>query len=905
LPQGDYRFRSNLNGTQFWSEESSHCALPGCESTAVTVTIPLTMTVQSSGVEPYPDLPVYAFDGDTYIGYHGTMGASGEVELTLPESSYRFSSAHNRSDWILRRISLEGYRGETVRIRFRGVQGDAWTSDTWIIDDVRIGERESQPDLGFPFNDDMETGDSSWEPDGQWVLVDDDPHSPEHAWSMNPDDGYQRNTDFALKLAGLIDIPSGAVDPKLTYYDRIEAASDTMLQIEVTTNEGFDWIVLQTFSAADNTADWMLREIALTDYIGETIGIRCRSIQGSSWSVDSWLIDDVWVGDDAPAPTASPTPTDTATATAIATAIATASATSSSTPEASATEEGTETPTPTATPEVTSTPTPTPTPSPTPTPTHTPTSLASNGSTGSVVLAAIAFNPVGENTSSMPAPAPQAGEVVTRVIDYSYDPLYRLTAADYDDGTFFHYTYDAVGNRITQETLAGMNNYVYDIANRLIEVDGVSYTWDANGNLLNDGMRTYTYNHANRLTGVAQGDDNYTFAYNGLGDRLQQAVNGVPTNYSLDINRVLTQVLAEETNTYLYGNGRIGEEQAGGWQMHLGDALGSVRQLSGPDVTLTFAQSYTPFGQILASAGSGQSVFQYTGEARDGTGLTFLRARYLDTGAGRFINRDTWGGDYKKPLSLNRWNYVEANPIIHTDPSGHICLDPWAPAGFHLDLNRGCDYPKESSGERWRRTTPTCLPEMQTLTPTPGPTPSQRFDKIIFICGVHDGTACADGSAPLHPFREWAERIGYSKSDFSIYDIDRCSGKAKLDCANQVEAEIESSGSARFLLIGHSAGGSAVIIAADRVSDKGRIAGIVLLDPSMNATLEGGVVTNLQTMADSLPKPVFLGDSPKDGPDSIAGAYYVPYPKFGHAEIALKDEVVNDMLKEFGWSELR
>ncbi len=100
------------------------------------------------------------------------------------------------------------------------------------------------------------------------------------------------------------------------------------------------------------------------------------------------------------------------------------------------------------------------------------------------MLAAIAFNPVGENTSSMPAPAPQVGEVVTRVIDYTYDPLYRLTGGRYDDGTFFHYTYDSVGNRLAQETLAGTNNYIYDIANRLIEVDGVSYTWDANGNLL-------------------------------------------------------------------------------------------------------------------------------------------------------------------------------------------------------------------------------------------------------------------------------------------------------------------------------------------------------------------------------------------------------------------------------------
>jgi RHS repeat-associated protein len=534
----------------------------------------------------------------------------------------------------------------------------------WIIDDVRIGERESLPDLGLPFTDDMESGDSGWEPGGQWVLVGDDAHSPEHAWSMNPGEENQRNTDFALKLAGLIAVPGDAVNPNLTYYDRIEAASDTTLQVEATTNDGLDWIVLQNFGAADNTADWTLREIALTDYIGETIGIRCRAIQGSSWSVDTWLIDDVWVGDDAPAPTASSTPTDTATE------IATATATPSSTPEPSATKEGTETPTPTATEDETATPEATSTYTPTPTPTPTPTSLAANGTTGSVVMAAIVLKPVGENTSSMPAPAPQAGEVVTRVIDYSYDPLYRLTAADYDDGTFFHYSYDSVGNRLTQETLAGTNSYVYDIANRLIEVDGVSYTWDANGNLLNDGMRTYTYNSANRLVGVAQGGDAYSFAYNGLGDRLQQTVNGTRTNYTLDINRDLTQVLHDGTNAYLYGLERIGEAQPDGWQYHLTDGLISVRQLSNPAAVIFLSKVYKPFGGMLGSLGNVGTVYGFTGELTDPTGLIYLRTRYLETSTGRFIQADPVVGTAFIPLSLHPYLYANDNPLKYVDPQG-------------------------------------------------------------------------------------------------------------------------------------------------------------------------------------------------------------------------------------------
>jgi YD repeat-containing protein len=44
-------------------------------------------------------------------------------------------------------------------------------------------------------------------------------------------------------------------------------------------------------------------------------------------------------------------------------------------------------------------------------------------------------------------------------IDYTYDTLGRLTAADYSDGRFYHYTYDNVGNRLSQTI-----QYTYDDA---------------------------------------------------------------------------------------------------------------------------------------------------------------------------------------------------------------------------------------------------------------------------------------------------------------------------------------------------------------------------------------------------------------------------------------------------------
>ncbi|RRD29385.1 RHS repeat-associated core domain-containing protein, partial [Streptococcus minor] len=62
------------------------------------------------------------------------------------------------------------------------------------------------------------------------------------------------------------------------------------------------------------------------------------------------------------------------------------------------------------------------------------------------------------------------------------------------------------------------------------------------------------------------------------------------------------------------------------------------------------------------------------GEARDITGLDYLRARYYDHQVGTFLTEDSYQGDDRDPLSQNLYSYVQNNPVNYTDPSGHRAM---------------------------------------------------------------------------------------------------------------------------------------------------------------------------------------------------------------------------------------
>ena len=237
-----------------------------------------------------------------------------------------------------------------------------------------------------------------------------------------------------------------------------------------------------------------------------------------------------------------------------------------------------------------------------------------------------------------------------------------------------------MGNRTVQTqtiTATEITTYTYDAANRLATQNGQSlFTWDANGNLLQEGDTTYAYDFANRLISATVSGVNTQFGYNGDGIRLRQIAASTLTTYTQDYAAPLPVVLQAKTGSgttqYVYSLGTrpLAEYEAATWEYLLPDPLGSVRQIADTDGNVTLLKSYEPYGSVLSSQGNAASVFGYAGEQIDATGLIFLRARYYQARWGLFLSRDPVSGNVMRPGSMNGWGYAEGNPVLFVDPAG-------------------------------------------------------------------------------------------------------------------------------------------------------------------------------------------------------------------------------------------
>lgn len=107
------------------------------------------------------------------------------------------------------------------------------------------------------------------------------------------------------------------------------------------------------------------------------------------------------------------------------------------------------------------------------------------------------------------------------------------------------------------------------------------------------------------------------------------------------------------------------------------DASGSVLAVTDASGAVVSSMDYKPYGQ-QEMQDTGVAV-GFSGQVTDGdTGLVYMRARFYDPLAGRFLSVDPKEISEGDAMSLNRYAYAADNPIGNSDPSGSESCGVWA-----------------------------------------------------------------------------------------------------------------------------------------------------------------------------------------------------------------------------------
>jgi RHS repeat-associated protein len=266
--------------------------------------------------------------------------------------------------------------------------------------------------------------------------------------------------------------------------------------------------------------------------------------------------------------------------------------------------------------------------------------------------------------------------------NYSYNAASQLTGITYqrpggEELGDLQYERDALG-RVT--TLSGsyartslpeaFSEASYNAGNELTSLGGHTYSYDADGNLTSNGTSSFEWNDRNQLTGVTQGSNTWSYAYDPFGRRINKTASGVETKYLYEDENVARESSEGKTAQLINGLGldeRFARTTSSETDSYLTDALGSTLALVGESGEPATEYTYSSFGAGTATGATSTNPYQYTGRETEENGLQYNRARYYEPGTGRFISQDPLG---TAGSGINLYRYVGDAPMNAIDPYG-------------------------------------------------------------------------------------------------------------------------------------------------------------------------------------------------------------------------------------------
>ena len=284
-----------------------------------------------------------------------------------------------------------------------------------------------------------------------------------------------------------------------------------------------------------------------------------------------------------------------------------------------------------------------------------------------------------------------------RTVSYEYDAEERITkVTDSLEGTT-EYTYDALGQLLTEKVNDTVKNSMsYDGYGNIRTKNGKAYTYgnsvwkdlltsyggqaisyDAQGNPTSYLGHTLTWEKGRQLKSF----DSNAYTYNASGIRMTKTVGGVKHTYTLDGTKIIREVWGSNTLFPLYGvdDSVCGINYNGNYYYFAKNLQGDIIAIVDKDAKTVARYSYDAWGvPTVVSDSSGRSIatvnpFRYRGYYYDAEiGMYYLQSRYYNPVVGRFINIDTVDAlrEVNKILDKNLFAYCQNTPINEFDYDG-------------------------------------------------------------------------------------------------------------------------------------------------------------------------------------------------------------------------------------------